>query len=418
MSTTKTIQTALISVFDKTGLEPIVRELHQQNATIYSTGGTEEFIKNLGIPVVPVEDITAFPEILGGRVKTLHPKIFGGILNRQDNPSDLEQMKEFDIPQIDLVIVDLYPFEKTVASGANQTDVIEKIDIGGISLIRAAAKNFKDTVIVPSVAEYEMFLGMITEGNGATTIEQRKYLATRAFHVSSNYDTAIFNYFNTEETYYKESIANGQVLRYGENPHQKGFFFGDFDAMFSKLHGKELSYNNLLDVDAAVNLIAEFKNNNPTFAILKHNNACGLATRTTIKEAYLAALACDPTSAFGGVLISNRTIDAATATEINSLFCEVVIAPNYDVEALHILQEKKNRILLIINNVPLPQRQVRTCLNGLLVQDKNNITDTKEHLKNVTNKVPSKKLKIYYLRLKYVKIQNQIPLFLQKTILY
>ena len=389
MSTTKTIQTALISVFDKTGLEPIVRELHQQNATIYSTGGTEEFIKNLGIPVVPVEDITAFPEILGGRVKTLHPKIFGGILNRQDNPSDLEQMKEFDIPQIDLVIVDLYPFEKTVASGANQTDVIEKIDIGGISLIRAAAKNFKDTVIVPSVAEYEMFLGMITEGNGATTIEQRKYLATRAFHVSSNYDTAIFNYFNTEETYYKESIANGQVLRYGENPHQKGFFFGDFDAMFSKLHGKELSYNNLLDVDAAVNLIAEFKNNNPTFAILKHNNACGLATRTTIKEAYLAALACDPTSAFGGVLISNRTIDAATATEINSLFCEVVIAPNYDVEALHILQEKKNRILLIINNVPLPQRQVRTCLNGLLVQDKNNITDTKEHLKNVTNKVPT-----------------------------
>jgi phosphoribosylaminoimidazolecarboxamide formyltransferase/IMP cyclohydrolase len=389
MSTTKTIQSALISVFDKTGLEPIVRELHQQNATIYSTGGTEEFIKNLGIPVVPVEDITAFPEILGGRVKTLHPKIFGGILNRQDNATDVEQMQQFDIPQIDLVIVDLYPFEKTVASGADETDVIEKIDIGGISLIRAAAKNFKDTVIVPSVAEYELFLGMITEANGATTIEQRKYLATRAFHVSSNYDTAIFNYFNTEDTYYKESIANGQVLRYGENPHQKGFFFGDFDAMFTKLHGKELSYNNLLDVDAAVNLIAEFKDNDPTFAILKHNNACGLATKKTMKEAYVAALACDPTSAFGGVLMANGHLDTATANEISSLFCEVVIAPSYDEEALNILQEKKNRIILVINDVPLPQRQVRTCLNGLLVQDKNNITDTKEHLKNVTTTVPT-----------------------------
>ncbi len=389
MSTTKTIQSALISVFDKTGLEPIVKQLHQQNATIYSTGGTEEFIKKLGIPVIPVEDITAFPEILGGRVKTLHPKIFGGILNRQDNPTDVEQMNQFDIPQIDLVIVDLYPFEKTVVSGASEADIIEKIDIGGISLIRAAAKNFKDTVIVPSVAEYELFLQMITEGNGATTLEQRKYLATKAFHVSSHYDTAIFNYFNTEDTYFKESIANGQVLRYGENPHQKGFFFGDFDAMFTKLHGKELSYNNLLDVDAAVNLIAEFKNNNPTFAILKHNNACGLATRNTMKEAYVAALACDPTSAFGGVLIANEHIDTATATEINSLFCEVVIAPSYDDEAVTILQEKKNRIILVINDVPLPQRQVRTCLNGLLVQDKNNITDTKEHLKNVTKAVPT-----------------------------
>ena len=230
MSTTKTIQSALISVFDKTGLEPIVRQLHKQKAIIYSTGGTEDFIKNLGIPVVPVEDVTSYPSILGGRVKTLHPKVFGGILNRQDHPTDVEQMAEFDIPQIDLVIVDLYPFEKTVASGASEADVIEKIDIGGISLIRAAAKNFKDTVIVPSVEEYELFLGMISELNGATTIEQRKYLATRAFHVSSNYDTAIFNYFNTEDTYYKESIANGKVLRYGENPHQKGFFFGDFET--------------------------------------------------------------------------------------------------------------------------------------------------------------------------------------------
>ena len=389
MNTTKTIQSALISVFDKTGLEPIVRQLHKQNATIYSTGGTEDFIKNLGIPVVPVEDVTSYPSILGGRVKTLHPKVFGGILNRQDNPTDVEQMKEFDIPQIDLVIVDLYPFEKTVESGASEADIIEKIDIGGISLIRAAAKNFKDTVIVPSVEEYELFLEMITQGNGATTLDQRKYLATRAFHVSSNYDTAIFNYFNTEDTYYKESIANGQVLRYGENPHQKGFFFGDFDAMFTKLHGKELSYNNLLDVDAAVNLIAEFKENEPTFAILKHNNACGLATRKTMKEAYLAALACDPTSAFGGVLMANGKIDTATAAEINSLFCEVVIAPNYDTEAIEILQEKKNRIILTINEVPLPERQVRTCLNGLLVQDRNNITDSKEDLKTVTQVSPS-----------------------------
>jgi phosphoribosylaminoimidazolecarboxamide formyltransferase/IMP cyclohydrolase len=389
MSTTKTIQSALISVFSKEGLEPIVRKLHEQKVTLYSTGGTEDFIKNLGIPVVPVEDITSFPEILGGRVKTLHPKIFGGILNRQDNESDVQQMKEFDIPQIDLVIVDLYPFEKTVASGASETDIIEKIDIGGISLIRAAAKNFKDTVIVASVNEYSLLLDLITEQNGATTLENRRLLATKAFHVSSHYDTAIFNYFNTDDTIYKESIADGQVLRYGENPHQKGFFFGDFNAMFKKLHGKELSYNNLLDVDAAVNLIAEFKTDGPTFAILKHNNACGLATRKTINEAYLAALACDPTSAFGGVLISNTKIDLATAQEINKLFCEVVIAPSYDNEAITVLEEKKNRIILVQNEVELPTRQVRTCLNGLLIQDKNNITDNKDHLKTVTITAPT-----------------------------
>lgn len=389
MSTTKTIKSALISVFSKDGLEPIVRQLHEQNVTLYSTGGTEEFIKNLGIPVVPVEDITSFPEILGGRVKTLHPKIFGGILNRQDNESDVAQMQEFDIPQIDVVIVDLYPFEKTVASGASESDIIEKIDIGGISLIRAAAKNFKDTVIVASVDQYSTFLNMITEENGATTLEQRRLLATKAFHVSSHYDSAIFNYFNTDDTILKTSIADGQILRYGENPHQKGFFFGDFNAMFTKLHGKELSYNNLLDVDAAVNLIFEFKNDAPTFAILKHNNACGLATRNTMHDAYLTALACDPTSAFGGVLIANGKIDTATATEINSLFCEVVIAPSYDEEAIAILSEKKNRIILVINDVELPQKQLRTCLNGILVQDKNNITDNKELLKNVTITSPT-----------------------------
>jgi phosphoribosylaminoimidazolecarboxamide formyltransferase/IMP cyclohydrolase len=389
MSTTKTIQSSLISVFSKDGLEPIVRKLHEQNVTLYSTGGTEDFIKNLGIPVVPVEDITSFPEILGGRVKTLHPKIFGGILNRQDNESDVAQMKEFDIPQIDLVIVDLYPFEKTVASGASEQDIIEKIDIGGISLIRAGAKNFKDTVIVASVNEYSLLLDLITEQNGATTLENRRLFATKAFHVSSHYDGAIFNYFNTDDTIYKESIADGQVLRYGENPHQKGFFFGDFDAMFKKVHGKELSYNNLLDVDAAVNLINEFKTDGPTFAILKHNNACGLASRKTISEAYLAALACDPTSAFGGVLIANTKIDLATAEEINKLFCEVVIAPAYDAEAIAVLQEKKNRIILVQNEIELPSRQVRTCLNGLLIQDKNNITDNKEHLKTVTTTEPT-----------------------------
>ena len=389
MSTQKTISSALISVFSKDGLEPIVRKLHENNVTIYSTGGTESFIKDLGIPVVAVEDVTSYPSILGGRVKTLHPKVFGGILNRQDNEQDVQQMQEYDIPQIDLVIVDLYPFEKTVASGASEADIIEKIDIGGISLIRAAAKNFKDTVIVASVNEYSLFLDTITNNNCATTLEERKLFAAKAFHTSSHYDTAIFNYFNTDDTFYKASVADGQVLRYGENPHQKGFFFGEFDKMFDKLHGKELSYNNLLDVDAAVNLMQEFKNDAPTFAILKHNNACGLATRATIKDAYVDALAGDPTSAFGGVLIANTKIDKAAAEEITKLFCEVVIAPSYDEDAKTILQEKKNRILLVQHDVALPAKQVRTCLNGLLVQDKDNITDNKEHLKTVTVTSPT-----------------------------
>ena len=389
MTTTKPIQSALISVFSKDGLEPIVRKLHDLKVTIYSTGGTEDFIRNLGIPVVPVEEVTEYPSILGGRVKTLHPKIFGGILNRQDNASDSAQMTEYQIPQIDLVIVDLYPFEKTVASGASEIDSIEKIDIGGISLIRAAAKNFNDTVIVPSVNEYALFLEMITQGNGSTSLAQRKFLASRAFHVSSHYDTAIFNYFNQDSTIFKLSSDQGQALRYGENPHQKGFFFGDFEAMFTKLHGKELSYNNLLDVDAAVNLILEFKDNDPTFAILKHNNACGLATRSTLKAAYLDAFAGDPTSAFGGVLIANKRIDAATAQEINQLFCEVVIAPAFDVEALTILQEKKNRIILQQHDIELPQQNIRTCLNGILIQDRNTITDTKEGLTYVTTLQPT-----------------------------
>ena len=389
MNTTKSIKSALISVFDKEGLEPIVKKLNKNGVTIYSTGGTETFIKNLGIDVVPVEDVTSYPSILGGRVKTLHPKIFGGILNRQDHEGDIAQMQEYNIPQIDLVIVDLYPFEKTVASGASEADIIEKIDIGGISLIRAAAKNFKDTVIVASVNEYATFLDTITEGDGATTLEQRKYFATKAFHTSSHYDSAIFNYFNKAEDTLKISVSESQTLRYGENPHQKGNFFGYLDQMFTKVHGKELSYNNLLDVDAAVNLMGEFKNEAPTFAILKHNNACGVATRPTIKQAYLDALAGDPTSAFGGVLIANAKIDADAALEINKLFCEIVIAPEYDEQAVTILQEKKNRIILIQNNIELPTKQVRTCLNGFLVQDKDLITDSQEMLKVVTDKAPT-----------------------------
>lgn len=393
MSTAKKASAALISVFHKDGLEPIVKKLDELGVTLYSTGGTEKFIRDLGIDVVPVEDVTSYPSILGGRVKTLHPKVFGGILNRQDNESDVSQMKEFDIPQLDIVIVDLYPFEKTVASGASEQDIIEKIDIGGISLIRAAAKNFKDVLCVSSMEDYEDFLNVISEGNGTTTLEDRKRFATKAFNISSHYDTAIFNYFNKEkeETVLKISETKGQVLRYGENPHQKGFFFGDFDAMFTKLHGKELSYNNLLDVDAAVNLMGEFKNDDPTFAILKHNNACGLATRSTIKQAYVDALAGDPVSAFGGILISNVEIDKATAEEIHNLFCEVVIAPSYTDEALEILKGKKNRIILIQNDIELPETLVRTCLNGVLVQDKDSKTDSKEDLNPVTDKKPTSK---------------------------
>ncbi|MFI0430440.1 bifunctional phosphoribosylaminoimidazolecarboxamide formyltransferase/IMP cyclohydrolase [Mariniflexile sp. HMF6888] len=392
MSNEKTVKSALISVFSKEGLEPIVRKLNEQGVTIYSTGGTQTFINDLGIDVVPVEEVTSYPSILGGRVKTLHPKVFGGILNRQNHAGDASELEAFEIPQIDVVIVDLYPFEKTVASGASEQDIIEKIDIGGISLIRAAAKNYADVVCVASVDDYAEFLNLISENNGSISLENRKRFAAKAFNVSSHYDTAIFNYFNknNEETVLKISETNGNVLRYGENPHQRGFFFGDFDAMFTKLNGKELSYNNLLDVDAAVNLINEFKNEAPTFAILKHNNACGFAQSNTIHQAYNDALAGDPVSAFGGVLISNTEIDKATAEEISSLFCEVIIAPSYHTEALEILKGKKNRIILILHDVELPQTNVRSCLNGVLVQDRNTVTDTIEGLTYVTNNKPSK----------------------------
>ncbi|WP_304141814.1 bifunctional phosphoribosylaminoimidazolecarboxamide formyltransferase/IMP cyclohydrolase [Mesoflavibacter zeaxanthinifaciens] len=387
----KTIKSALISVFSKDGLEPIVKELDKQGVTIYSTGGTEKFIKDLGINVIPVEDVTSYPSILGGRVKTLHPKVFGGILNRQNHDGDVKEMKDFDIPQIDVVIVDLYPFEKTVASGASNQDIIEKIDIGGISLIRAAAKNYADVICVSSVDDYTEFLELITAKKGNLSEEDRKRFAAKAFNVSSHYDSAIFNYFNTTENIpaYKLSETKGQVLRYGENPHQEGFFFGDFDAMFTKLHGKELSYNNLLDVDAAVNLINEFKGEAPTFAILKHNNACGFAQRSTIKQAYADALAGDPVSAFGGILISNVEIGADTAADIHNLFCEVVIAPSFSDEALQILKGKKNRILLILKDTPLSAKTVRTCLNGVLVQDKDNKTDVVEDFTYATNTKPT-----------------------------
>ena len=395
MSELKQAKSALISVFSKDGLEPIVKKLDDLGITIYSTGGTEKFIKDLGIDVIAVEDVTSYPSILGGRVKTLHPKVFGGILNRQDHDGDVKELEQFEIPQIDIVIVDLYPFEKTVASGASEQDIIEKIDIGGISLIRAAAKNFKDVTCVSSVDDYQEFLDLLNEKNGETTMADRKRFATKAFNISSHYDTAIFNYFNQENEVnsFKQSELQGKELRYGENPHQKGTFFGDFDAVFDKLHGKELSYNNLLDVDAAVNLMNEFKGEAPTFAILKHNNACGLAQRDTVHKAYIDALAGDPVSAFGGILISNGEIDAETAEEIHKLFCEVVIAPSFSEKALEILKGKKNRILLNLKETGLPEKQVRTCLNGVLVQDKDLNTDSMEDLKQATeNKATDEEL--------------------------
>lgn len=389
MSTSKTIKSALISVFHKDGLEPVVKKLNDLNVTIYSTGGTEKFIKNLGISVIPVDEITSYPSILGGRVKTLHPKVFGGILNRQDNENDVAELAEFNIPQIDLVIVDLYPFEKTVASGAPEQDIVEKIDIGGISLIRAAAKNFKDTFIVSSMEQYDPFLNIISQNKGTTTISERKKFAAKAFNISSHYDTAIFNYFNEEEVVYKASEQDAKVLRYGENPHQKGQFYGPLSDLLEQVHGKEISYNNFLDIDAAVNLILEFYEGAPAFGILKHNNACGFAVRETLEDAYRDALAGDPVSAFGGVLICNKPIDLNTATEIHTLFCEVVIAPGYDAEALQLLKEKKNRILLIQKEGKLPEQSLRTCLNGILVQDKDLKTDLESDLNTVTKKAPS-----------------------------
>ena len=383
---TKKIKSALISVFYKDGLEPIVRALHEQGVTIYSTGGTYKFIHDLGVEPVAVESLTGYPSILGGRVKTLHPKVFGGILSRRDMFSDGEQLAEYEIPEIDLVIVDLYPFEATVASNAPEQDIIEKIDIGGISLIRAAAKNFKDVVIVPAVNHYEEFLKLYTEQDGGTTLEQRRHFAACAFSVSSHYDTAIFNYFNREEQLpaFKYSSTKANVLRYGENPHQKGFYYGDLEAAFTKLNGKEISYNNLGDIDAACALIDDFSDT--TFAILKHNNACGLACRPTLLQAWTDALAGDPVSAFGGILVTNRTITKEVAEEMHKIFFEVCIAPDYDEEALAILKGKKNRIILKRNSFKMHEKVFRSVLDGVLVQDRDTVVPTAADMaKSVTS---------------------------------
>lgn len=382
------IRSALISVYYKDGLEPLVRKLHADGVTIYSTGGTQQFIESLGVHVVAVEDLTGYASILGGRVKTLHPKIFGGILARREHIDDLNDLAAYEIPTIDLVIVDLYPFEATVAAGASHAEIIEKIDIGGISLIRAGAKNYAEAVILSSKDQYARLLTQL-EAQGGTTLEDRKRYAAEAFACSSHYDSQIFNYFNREEQLPKlrYSENNGQSLRYGENPHQSASYFGDLAALFDTLNGKTLSYNNLLDVDAAVNLLAEF--DEPTFAIIKHNNACGLASRDNILQAWHDALAGDPVSAFGGILMSNRPIDLATAEEIDKIFYEVLIAPAYEAGVVELLSKKKNRILLRMKQ-PLPQQQhIRSVLNGVLVQEKDSFTDTRDNLQLVTSKTPS-----------------------------
>ncbi|MBP3553441.1 MAG: bifunctional phosphoribosylaminoimidazolecarboxamide formyltransferase/IMP cyclohydrolase [Bacteroidaceae bacterium] len=386
MSETKRIKTALVSVYHKEGLDEIITKLHEEGVEFLSTGGTRQFIESLGYPCKAVEDLTSYPSILGGRVKTLHPKVFGGILCRRHLEEDIQQIEQYEIPEIDLVIVDLYPFEATVASGAEEPAIIEKIDIGGISLIRAGAKNFKDVVIVASKAQYQPLADILNDHGAETTLEERRWFAKEAFAVSSHYDSAIFNYFDGENgSAFRAAVECPKSLRYGENPHQQGAFFGDFEAMFDQIHGKEISYNNLLDINAAVDLIDEF--DEVTFAILKHNNACGLASRPVLVDAWKDALAGDPVSAFGGVLITNAVIDKATAEEVNKIFFEIIIAPDYDVDALEILGQKKNRIILVRKEgVQLPKKQYRSVLNGVLVQDRDLKTETPEDLKQVTDK--------------------------------
>ena len=389
MSNNRTLKNALISVFHKDGLLPIIKKLNELGVNLYSTGGTENFITEKGFPVHRVEDLTSYPSILGGRVKTLHPNIFGGILARRDFEEDKKQLTEYNIPEFDLVIVDLYPFEKTVFTNSTEQEIIEKIDIGGISLIRAAAKNFKDVLVVSEMKQYSEFLENLNTFGKTTTINQRKKFAIHAFNISSHYDTAIFTYFSDKiKNSFKESIMSHQDLRYGENPHQKGIFYGDLDDIFEKINGKDLSYNNLLDIDAAVNLISEF--DDTTFIILKHNNACGVASRETLLEAWKDALAGDPISAFGGVLITNKEINLATAKEINNLFYEVLIAPSFSSDALVLLKEKKKRVLLKQNNFTLPKEQFRTVLNGVLHQEKDLKIDNVTDMKIVTTLSPTK----------------------------
>lgn len=389
MKSLKKISSALISVYHKDHLESIVRRLHELGVTLYATGGTQDFIEGLKLPVVAVENVTDYPSILGGRVKTLHPKIFGGILSRRENSSDITEMEEYRIPEIDLVVVDLYPFESTVASGSDEQSIIEKIDIGGISLIRAAAKNFKDVLIIPSVDQYSFLLNILEKQEGQTSLEDRKQMALQAFAVSSHYDTAIFNYFNADQSVniFRQSILESRSLRYGENPHQQARFYGKLEDMFEQLHGKELSYNNLLDIDAAVSLMSEFSE--PTVAILKHNNACGIASRNTISEAWTDALSGDPVSAFGGIIIANREIEKTSAEAMNQLFFEVLIAPSFTPEALEVLKQKKNRILLVQKSKTLPAKQFRTLLNGVVQQDRDILSETAKDMKTVTKIAPT-----------------------------
>lgn len=386
----KRIHSALLSVYHKTGLEPIIRKLSDLGVTIYSTGGTQKYVEDLGVEVKTVEDLTTYPSILDGRVKTLHPKVFGGILARRE-AGHLEELKQYDIPQIDLVIVDLYPFEETVANTDDEKSIIEKVDIGGISLLRAAAKNYQDVLIVPSQEEYDFLLKLLEEKEGASDLEDRKHLASKAFGVSSQYDAAIYQHFTakTETADFRVSFNKNQPLRYGENPHQKGNFYGDFDALFEKLSGKAISYNNLVDIDAAVSLMREFKDTDPTFAVLKHTNACGIATRNSVLEAWEAALAGDPTSAFGGIFITNSTVDLATAESINKLFYEVVIAPEFDEYALDLLRRKKKRILLKIKSYPLPKKTFKSVLNGVIEHDTDLKIEVKSDLKIATETSPN-----------------------------
>ena len=383
----KKIKAALISVYHKDNLAPIIKLLHDNGVQLFSTGGTQKFIEEAGIPVSRVEDLTSYPSILGGRVKTLHPKVFGGILSRRDHEGDIDQMVEYEIPAIDLVVVDLYPFEATVASGASEQDIIEKIDIGGISLIRAAAKNYKDVLVVSSMEQYTDVEEILKSQDCETTTDQRKLFATKAFDISSHYDTAIFMYLNANEKVksFKSSSRQSKVLRYGENPHQEGVFYGNLGEMFEQIHGKELSYNNLVDIDAAVYLIEEFEGET-AFAILKHTNSCGCAIGSTVKDAYLKAFEADTVSAFGGVLITNEVVDADAAEELHKLFFEILAAPDFTKEALEILKLKKNRILLKKKETIASKKQFKSILNGIIEQDKDLKTDAMEDLEVVTTR--------------------------------
>jgi phosphoribosylaminoimidazolecarboxamide formyltransferase / IMP cyclohydrolase len=387
----KKITRALISVYYKDGLDPIIHSLASHGVEFVSTGGTQQFIEKLGYKVTPVESLTGYPSIFGGRVKTLHPAVFGGILFRRDLPEDVAQAKQYNIPALDLVIVDLYPFEETLANGGTEEEIIEKIDIGGISLIRAAAKNFQDTLIVSSREQYDEALFLLEGRDGQTTLKDRKHFAAMAFDVTSHYDSAIFNFFNSDNQIasFKQSVQSGEALRYGENPHQQGTFYGNLDDVFEKLNGKELSYNNLVDVDAAIHLVQEF--DETAFVIIKHTNACGAATGSSVKEAYQKAFAADTISAFGGVLASNKKIDKAAAEEMNSLFFEILSAPDYDADALEVLKSKKNRIILKQKKKIAPKVQFKNLLNGVLAQQPDWKTDSKEDLKTVTNRQPSEK---------------------------